>query len=61
MSHLKPSISKWLHNVWKELRSKETMILKGCEETWFTIGWNGDFQLATMEANKTYFSIYNNT
>jgi hypothetical protein len=29
MNNLKPHICEWLHNVWKELKSKNTMILKG--------------------------------
>jgi hypothetical protein len=53
MSNLKPSICEWLHNVWKELKSNGTMILKRWEKTWFTRAWSGDFQLATMEANTT--------
>jgi hypothetical protein len=37
--------------VWKELRSKETIILKRWEKTWLTRAWSGDFQLATTKAN----------
>jgi hypothetical protein len=40
--------------VWKELRSKETIILKRWEKTWLTRAWSGDFQLVAMEANTTY-------
>jgi hypothetical protein len=32
MSNLKPQICEWLNNAWKELRSKQTMILKGWEK-----------------------------
>jgi hypothetical protein len=52
---LKPWIYGWLHNAWKKLRSRQTMILKGWEKTRLTRVWNNEFQLATMEANKTTF------
>ncbi len=55
MSNLKPCICEWLHNVWKDLKSKETMILKGWEKTRLIRAWNGDLQLVAMEANTTTF------
>ncbi len=54
MNSLKPCICEWLHNVWKKMKKKETMILKGWEKTWFTRAWSGDFQFSTMEVNTTY-------
>jgi hypothetical protein len=40
--------------VWRELKKKETIILKRWEKTRFTRAWSGDFQLVAMEANTTY-------
>ncbi len=59
MSNLKPWNCEWLHNAWKELKNKQTMILKGWEETRFIRAWNIEFQLATMEANTTtsFFTV----
>ncbi len=53
MSNLKPRICEWLHNALKELRSKQTMILKGWEKIGLTRAWNNEFKLVAMEANTT--------
>jgi len=46
--------------VWKELKSKETTILKGWEKTWLIRAWSGDFQLVAMEAN-IIFNLFTTT
>jgi len=61
MNNLKPWNCEWLHNAWKELRSKQTMILKGWEKTRLLRAWNNEFQLVAMETKTNYFSIYSNT
>jgi len=55
MNNLKPHICEWLHDVWKELKSKETMILKGLKKTWLIRAWSGDFQLVAKEENTNIF------
>ncbi len=55
MNNLKPRIYEWLHNAWKKLRSKQTMIFKGWEKIRLTRIWNNEFQLVAMKANKTTF------
>jgi hypothetical protein len=43
--------------VWKELESKETMILKGWEKIGLTRAWSGDFQLATWKQTQLPFYL----
>ncbi len=57
MNNLKPWICEWLHNAWKELRSKQTMILKGWEKTWLIRAWNNEFQLVVMEQSQLLLSL----